>query len=458
MNRTDRFIFNGIDARSGGPLFPAMTARDIFENLRSDYRKIVIPGVDVRNLSESGWGVLFHKEEDPAVIEALRPLLEHRRAQASQWRESLYQEFSGERGYRDHRDKEEFLGDYGAGRGPAGPQKVPYYLLIVGDPGKISFDFQHQLDVQYAVGRICFDTPEEYECYARSVVDAETGRVSRGRRLALFGVRNPGDEATELSADRLVGPLAKRFGLSEGASGWQVHSFLGEEATRSRLGRLLGGEDTPALLFTASHGLGFPCGDSWQREHQGALICQDWQGRETGGVAREHWFAAEDLGRNASVHGLIAFFFACHGAGVPQLDEFAHREKGRPPRQLTPEPFVSRLPQKLLAHPRGGALAVVGHVEKAWAYSFLSHRTGSQTEVFESALDLLIAGYPVGAAMEFFNLRYAEIATELVQALQDVDYGRKRSEEEIARLWTANNDAKGYAVVGDPAVRLSVNG
>jgi hypothetical protein len=459
MDLDDRFIFNGIDGSTGGPLFPPMTAREIFEGLqRRESRRVVMPGIDPRDLSQSGWGVVFHQDENPEVVEALQPLLLHRKAQATAWRASLYKEYSGPLGYHGPMDKEDFLAVYGAGRGPVNPKKVPYYLLIVGDPGKIPYSFQHQLDVQYAVGRICFDTPEEYERYALSVVAAEMGAVARERRAAFFGVRNPGDGATELSADRLVGPLAERFREPEGANDWQIQSFLAEEATRDRLGRLLGGEPAPAFLFTASHGMGFPPDDSRQREHQGALLCQDWPGPNADGVAREHYFAAEDLGKDASVHGLIAFFFACHGAGVPQLDEFAHRNNGHPPRQLAPEPFVSRLPQKLLAHPRGGALAVVGHVERAWGYAFLSRRSASQTEAFESTLELLMAGYPIGAAMEFFNLKYAEIAAELTQALQDIDYGKKRCSQELAELWTANNDAKSYAVVGDSAVRLAVAG
>ncbi len=281
----ESFVFNGIDGRSGDYLFPAMSAQEIVEGLKKKERNLerpLPPGIDPKNLAQTGWGVVFHEQESPEVREALAPLLEHRKGQAGKRYEHFYQELTGEEGYRNGMRKQDFLEAHDAG-GTVNPNRLPYYLLLVGGPERIPFHFQQQLDVQYAVGRIAFDTVEEYARYAQGVVEAETGGQAPEHRAVFFGVRNPDDRATLLSADRLVGPLAERLGrLEDGQKvrDWQVSAVLAEEATKERLGRLLGGEETPALLFTASHGVGFPKGDRLQRAHQGALLCQDWTGPE----------------------------------------------------------------------------------------------------------------------------------------------------------------------------------
>src|SRR6185436_11092864 len=137
-------------------------------------------------------------------------------------------------------------------------------------------------------------------------------------------------------------------------------------------------------------------------------------------------------------------------AGTPEHDDFAHRNDWQP-RRIAPRDFLARLPQRLLER---GALAVIGHLERAWAYSFL-WRDAAQVDAFESTLKLLLDGWPVGATMEYFNQRYAELATLLATALGRAFSGEPVDAREVARLWTAHNDARGYVVVGDPAVRLA---
>lgn len=467
--------FNGINGATGGYLLEPMTPQEIamiargetrdpehLRELRHRYLRAtqthlgVKEGIDPKKIEQAGWGVIFaHEDRDrlPAIKEALGELLILRQEQSGEF----YKEYSGVDAYRPDESKTAFLARHGVGPGPADPSKVPYYLLIVGDPETIPYRFQYQLDVQYAVGRIFFETLEEYAQYARSVVEMEKSPNKLPRQAAFFAVNNPDDPATEMSANMLVGPLAEEIKADQGPNNWQVDTFLEEVATKQTLQSLLGGERTPALLFTASHGMGFPNGDTRQLPHQGALLCQDWPGpsKWTQAIPEDYYFSGDDIGSDVNLLGLIAFHFACYGAGTPQMDDFAH-QAFREPVAIAPHAFMAHLPQRLLGHPKGGTLATIGHVERAWGYSFFWERAGAQREVFKSTLKRLMEGHPVGSAVEYFNERYAELSTVLSSELEEIEFGKTPNDLELAGMWTANNDARSYVIVGDPAVRLAV--
>ena len=471
---TTEFHFNGINAETGEYDFPPMDGKRLTELLYKKEKEEgapenlselkakaqqkqtaafgVMEGIEPDKLDQAGWGIIFAHDADPQIKEALSPLI--------QWREKttkgLFQVYDNKRGHRPNESKTNFLKRVGKkGPGPVDPKKVPYYLLIVGDPNRIPYRFQSQLDVQYAVGRIHFETLDEYANYAHSVVKAESGQVKLPRTANFFGVANQGDKATELSSKYLVDPLYKKF--KDEHKDWNFSAFMEDEATKGQLSTLLGGDDSPAFLFSASHGMGFSNGSREQFPHQGGLLCQDWPGpgQWRGSIPRDFYFSGEDLSDDSNLLGMIAFFFACYGGGTPKLDEFA-KQAFKERAEIAPRNFLAQLPAKMLSRPRGGALAVAGHVERAWGYSFIWPGAGAQTEVFESTIKSLLSGKPIGLALEYFNERYAELSTVLVDEIEKIEFDDPYDPYEVAGMWTANNDARGYALLGDPAVRLPV--
>ena len=479
----DTLVFNGIDGRTGDYLLPSIgvaqlarlalghslsaTDRDEIElRLGADIDFPLKEGEDPDDLSQAGWAVVFPFApkgseaaiHQAAIREALLPLLARRRSQAARRDDRRYRECVGPDAYRPGETKQQFLARMGAGPGAVDPAKFPYYVLLVGSPEEIPYRVQYQLDVQYAVGRVHFDTIDEYARYAANVVEAEARPRPLTRTLAMWGVENPGDRATHASARHLVAPLADYLERDQ-AQRWKVTRFIGEHATKARLAGLLG-TDAPSLLVTASHGIGFPAGDPRQRSDQGALLCQDWGGPHASSLTPDHYFAGDDIAADADLRGLVGFHFACFGAGTPKHDDFS-RQGDRPALvDIAPHSFVARLPQRMLGR-ANGALACIGHVDRAWASSFLqadprqSGAVTAQRAVFESALKRLMEGRRVGHAMDYFDLRYAELASDLATRIEDATkYDVAVDDRELAQLWLYTNDARDYAVIGDPAVRI----
>lgn len=465
-----KLTFNGIDFATGDYATPPMEIDEFVarvtgqaappnvNELKARQRFLAgrdfapIEGVNPKSLAESGWGVIFPHNIDPAIPDALKPLLEWRRRQASAIKEKRYQEYSGgRRGFRAPDDtKNDWLERNGAGGGGAAdPDQMPYYLMIVGSPEDIPFQFQYQLDVQYAVGRLHFDDVQDYALYAQAVVAAETGGLAVAKRAVFFGVSVDNDPATLLSSSELTVPLADQ--MREDQPDWKVETIIGDDANKARLGRLMGGDDTPALLFTAGHGMMLAKDDPAQATKMGALLTAEWPGpgMSPKPMPEEFYFGGDDISSNAKLAGLIAFNFACFGGGTPTHDDFV--DEAKEPKPLAPRPFVAHLPQRLL---RGGALAAVGHVDRAWAYSFKSESGTSQVRVFKSTFKRLMEGHPIGSALEYFNNRYAELGSDVAQQIRAAKFGTAIDPYDLSFRWQCTSDARNYCVLGDPAVRL----
>ena len=205
---------------------------------------------------------------------------------------------------------------------------VPYYLLIVGSPQRIPFEFQAQLDLQWAVGRLHFDDVADY---AR--VRAEGRRVREGTgAAAASGARRSGcraircDLATPLLAGAVVRRISRR--VSAGISSRSASGRLrGDDVRRRRPGDEGAADDSlPRRHRWRRAGAGLhrlarrrvvDCRSARsQRERQGALVTQEWtRGRP---LTDDCYFAASDVPPTPRVAWPDDVLFACFGGGCPE--------------------------------------------------------------------------------------------------------------------------------------------
>lgn len=391
--------------------------------------------INIHDLASAGYAVVLAPGLPQAVLDNLQPLLEMRKKQAG----DLFKQIV----YRTGQSKFDFLDALGVPQGPADPSKLPYYVLLVGGPDGIPFDFQYELDVEYAVGRICFDTPQEYAQYAQNVKAAESGDPLPPRKVGVFGAST--DDVTERTARDLTLALGDAL-KAHGGEGWSVQSWTAQEADKPLLGRLLGGERAPALVIASGHGLAFPSGHPRQRSMQGGLVCREGTEEDPG----DEYFTASDLRVPGDLTGSMVCLFACYSAGTPDVSSFPESALSLPP-SVAPKPFCSALAQQLLAQ---GALAVLGHIDRMWTMAF-SWSDKSQIQPYQSTLEQVMDGYRIGAATEFINARYVSFAVQHSQLAEARQNLIKVDRDRFVRALQGKNDARNFVVFGDPAVRLT---
>lgn len=471
---------NGIDGSTGRYLFPPLPMaeaerRALSEDPRSPLirwfqeirrrltrgGKELPPEVDPTDPRQAGWAIVFRRDEDAGLREALQGLVERRRSQADDPRLVQMLQYSGESAAYEWLARQQV---------PAGQHnlyRVPYYLLLAGSPARIPFEFGFQLSSQYAVGRLPFDTADACAAYADQLRRyEEADALPNARQIAYYATCHADDVPTESSMQHLVNPLVFGVPASDRVPavpslaeeyGFESCASLGEQATRQALSALLasgGGESSPALLFTAGHGVAFPRGDARQRPHNGALVSQSWSRYRP--IARDDYFAGEDLPGEACLRGLISFHFACYGGGTPEFDRFAGLAEGTP-HHVADQAFCAALPVAMLTHPRGGALACVGHVDSSKVLSVHSERAGSKYMAFRHVLARLMKGEPVGHAVRTELARLAaDLSLMIAELQQDARLEMPVAPLDLVASMIERNDAGSYVVLGDPAARLRV--
>ena len=338
-------------------------------------------------------------------------------------------------------------------------EKVPQYLLIVGGPDQVPFRFQSILDTVAKVGRVEFDTLDDLKTYVDKLIRIETAAEPIVTKEAILFAPDAGlPDPTHFSREYMGQPLAEHI---QDELGFATHTLIGDDATKMNLKATLSAKK-PALVYTASHGLG-ATDETFeiQKRYNGAICCQ-----HTGPLTLESLFSADDVPLDQPfLEGSVFFQFACFGYGTPAESDYNHWLKGVP-KQYTEADFVAALPKRLLAHPRGPS-AFIGHLDTAFLHGFADpaepftvDRWHKRIAPFKKAVDQLLGVQPSGLAMQDMNKRYsacnAIITNTYDQQLRGKLKWTPRLEARFLDNWITRGDAQNYMIFGDPAVHLRI--
>jgi hypothetical protein len=409
--------------------------------------------VDAGDPREAGWTFLV-AEDDPRkaqIIEALEPLALHRGMSDPSAPLSL--------GVKAEEDWIKWLEGNLFKKRSAG-ERVPQYILMVGNPSLLPFKLQSLLDTFGHVGRVDFDQPSDLAQYVDKIIRLENAPDPTVKReVVLFGPDGGYEDPTYYSREFMVKPLTEYI---RDDLGFHTTALTAHDATKQKLVQAFQGA-SPALVYTASHGIGLKYGETTleqQMRYNGAICCQE-------GATSDYLFTGDDVPTTEPfLEGSVFFQFACFGYGTPAQSDYAHWLSGVP-KNYADQDFTAALPKRLIAHPRG-PVAYVGHLDTAFLHGFtdqnqpapIADRWHDRIYPFVGAVRELLKVQPSGLAMQDMNGRFALYNAMLTDIRDQQERGNLPTTPQFrARFvdrWIIRGDAQNYMVFGDPAARLRI--
>jgi hypothetical protein len=344
--------------------------------------------------------------------------------------------------------------------GPVGTADgaLPRYLLIYGDPAKIPWDIQYELqeNKRCCVGRLPFEGKDAAN-YVRAVCsDFKSCRADKGAAVIWSPVWSQESESgiTRIMRDLVAAPVYRLMKVDRDL----VPVFIDgaeQNATIALLTQELAARH-PALVISTSHGQTGPLSDL---EALGASL----------GVPIDQVKAAlkpEELLQNWSPGGAIWYALACCSAGSDGDTNF----RGLLKKGTTADRIVTRvaelgsriapLPLKLLQAEQP-LRAFVGHVEPTFDFS-LSYPENliPTTALIQEALYNALyqkRREPIGLAMRRWWGRIGEMLGVFARSHDEYERGND-VEATPDMVWSrlAAQDVKTTVILGDPAVTLPV--
>ncbi len=410
---------------------------------------MLIGDVDPDDLATAGWGIVIPAGLGPGIVDSLSPLTGLRRNQVGDMYRVLH--------CRPGEDAKGFLGRHGVRLDVVDPRNgIPYYLLLVGSPDLISFDFQNTLSVYFAVGRIDFADVDQFANYAQSVLRAESRPARQSQKVTFFCADKVPDPSMQGAVEFLMQPAVETANRWPWRRNFRIELIEGTDATLSSLTNTLGSGNPPALLVTAASGIGFPAGHALQRTQQGSLLCSPSRAASTTSIdpLALEWFSRLSVPSGADLSGMISIHLGSFSAGTPKIDSLAVQITSQE-QLLSLSPFIAPLPQQLLSNPGGGALAVMGHVDRIGFLGAPETRWNYLRDWLKNLVGRLTKGERAGNAIGQTKSSWAAFSFNLAEVLMDATLGGSVDDTRIVELWMKANFMRSFVLLGDPAVRLS---
>lgn len=450
MNKS--ILFDGIDMATGRPTISAISPSALGRKILSRQQDAMWrPATkDEDKETERGvpkdWALVCRPDLDPEIRDRLNPLIMKRNGRVLPYTGEL-----------DTITWAKNLNDVGVDA-----PESNMYLLLIGSPKDIPFDFEKILTPQHAVGRLYLPNADAYSRYVQTLLTYEDDDTSTGicrRHVEFFATDDT--PATLSSTEKLVKPLMQSV-INLKAEKYQVVSRLGDEATLiGVLDRFRSYKDAgaPAITFLASHGA--EVSGELRPAYQGSWVPQGAPalGREAlPKEAREHYLTGEAFASGElSPHGSILFNFSCFGAGLHQ--EFTLRnlilEDTIEPDD--PNPLVSSLSHWLLSNDRP-ALAYISTLDRTSnVFSLLPNGI----RPFRKMISLILKGTQIGIACQLFWEESATLMQGANQLLESaIQSGEKpetlpkKEAEALGLNWTMAYELDNFVIEGDPAAQL----
>jgi hypothetical protein len=334
-----------------------------------------------------------------------------------------------------------------------GPQQIPKYLLIYGNPGQVPWYVQYGLNPVRCVGRLDL-TGDALANYVTALLDDWSGASTSYTAPVVWAVDHGGD-ITTLMRQNVAEPVSRALsGDNEMLSATYVDGSV-TAATAAALADALE-VNKPSFILTSSHGM------------TGPLIDDGNQARATLGypVDADHQLVTpEGLLAHWQPDGAIWFAQACCSAGSDSPTAYSGLFEAGSLLDSTLTgiarlgAMVSPLPRALLGASKP-LRAFVGHVEPTfdWTLSFPPNRQVLTNDLTRSLYTRLCSGQPVGLAMTGYYPAIGSLLQNYLQAKQKYDMqvgaAAKPALDMLVYSRVTAHDRASTVILGDPTVAI----